>query len=343
MNRYVLTCATSASAFNAGSKAPADVNKILADDGCVILENRYMLQNRILRLPMILITPLLFTFRIRPGSQLIFQHPYDTAHTAIRLMNRILLVLLRPKKVTTTVLIHDIEAKRFPGKNLSAEIRLLNSFDMVAVHSPEMKDFLLLEGLSSKCRVMGFFDYLVTKTNTLPREKDGGICFAGNLGKSIFVSHVGDVKGVEIHLYGSEPLSLPESSSVTYEGRFAPDDLSSLKGGWGLVWDGDSIDRCTGVLAEYLSLNSPHKASMYVCAGLPLIVPAWSAASSVVRQRNLGITITSLKDISTQIAAVSDEEYASMKESVALYARTLMSGTHVLSALSPHMFHIQKI
>jgi len=343
MKRYVLTCATSASAFNAGSKAPADVNRILADDGCVILENRYMLQNRLLRLPMILITPILLAMRVRPGSQLIFQHPYDTAHDAIRMMNRILLFLVGFKNVSTAVLIHDIEAQRFPGKDLKSEVALLNSFDLVVAHSPEMRDLLVHNGLVSKCRIMGLFDYLVTRDNTLPRSKDGGVCFAGNLDKSVFVSHVGEVRGIDIYLYGSAPTSLPGCDGVTYEGRFAPDDLSSLKGGWGLVWDGEAIDCCQGIMGDYLTINSPHKASMYLCAGLPLIVPAWSAVATVVRQRGLGIVVTSLKEMSAHISLVTDEEYAAMKEAVWIYSRTLKSGTHVLSSLSPDLFHIQKI
>lgn len=343
MNRYVLTCTTAASAFNAGSKAPADVNRILADAGCTILENRYMVRNRLLRLPMILVTPVMLALRIKPGSQLIFQHPYDTAHNAIRVMNRILLVLLKPKKVSTAVLVHDVEAMRFQKKDINAEARLLNRFDMVVVHSPRMHERLLIAGLSVRCRVMGLFDYLVSSPNVMPRERDGGVCFAGNLGKSVFVSNISEVKGVDIHLYGAEPSSLPQCPRVTYEGRFAPDDLSGLQGGWGLVWDGDSIDSCQGALGEYLSVNSPHKASMYICAGLPLIVPAWSAVAREVEARNLGIAVSSLRDMAARISMVTEEEYAAMKESVAAYARTLMAGAHVRASLSPNMFHMQKI
>ncbi len=136
---------------------------------------------------------------------------------------------------------------------------------------------------------------------------------------------------------------MPESPDVTYEGRFAPDDLSGIKGGWGLVWDGDAIDRCEGYLGEYLTFNSPHKASMYICAGLPLIVPEWSAVAAIVRQRGIGIVITSLRDMAMRISDVSEEEYESMRRAVGSYARALTSGTHVLASLSPSMFHVQKI
>lgn len=343
MERYVMTCDTSASAFNAGGKAPSDVNRILEGAGCRILRNDYMLRNRILRLPLIVITPLIQSFKIRRGSQLIFQHPYDTAHDAIRMMNRILMFLLWYKKVSTAVLIHDVESIRFQEKNIRDEVDLLNEFDLVVAHSPEMKNMLVRNGLTSECRVMGLFDYLVSKTCTLPRRKDAGVCFAGNLDKSVFVSHVDSINGLGIHLYGSKPSSMPETPNVTYEGRFAPDDLSEIKGGWGLVWDGDAIDRCEGCLGEYLTVNSPHKASMYLCAGLPLIVPSWSAVASVVRMRGLGIVVASLGDIEARVAAVSDEEYGRMRQAVDAYARTLMSGAHVLASLSTNMFHMQKI
>lgn len=334
MERYVMTCDTSASAFNAGGKAPSDVNRILEGAGCRILRNDYMLRNRILRLPLIVITPLIQSFKIRRGSQLIFQHPYDTSHDAIRMMNRILMFLLRHKKVTTAVLIHDVESIRFHEKNLRDEVDLLNKFDLIVAHSPEMKALLVRNGLSSECRVLGLFDYLVSAGNNMPRTRDGGVCYAGNLSKSRFLSCLPDIAGLEFYLYGTECDGLLKSSNIRYEGRFRSDDLSSLKGGWGLVWDGSFSSRAEGDLSDYLAYNSPHKTSMYVCAGMPVIVPTWSAVADIVKEKNLGIVISSLCDLPEALHAVSEDEYAAMLESVERQADDLKNGRQILHALS---------
>ena len=332
MHGYLMTCSTGASAFNAGAKAPADINAILAREGFDVLTNNYMLRNRKFRLPLILITPLAQSVRIRRGSQLFFQHPYDTAHDAIKVMNKILLRLLRCKNVTTVVLVHDIESIRFGEKPLADEVALLNSFDTVIAHSPAMKSLLEANGLKVPCKVLGLFDYLVTKTNVQPRTRDGGVCYAGNLEKSTFISALVDV-AIPFHLYGSASSNIPVCKNVAYEGRFASDDLSSLKGGWGLVWDGDGMTRCSGTLGDYLAYNSPHKASMYLCAGLPLIVPSWSAVASIVRDNGLGIVVDNLKQVQESIASITEDEYKSMLVAVSAYADDLMHGRHILEVI----------
>ena len=57
----------------------------------------------------------------------------------------------------------------------------------------------------------------------------------------------------------------------TYFGSFLPDELpAALEGGFGLVWDGDSAETCSGVFGEYLRYNNSHKASLYLASGFPL-------------------------------------------------------------------------
>ena len=43
----------------------------------------------------------------------------------------------------------------------------------------------------------------------------------------------------------------------TYFGSFLPDELPvALEGGFGLVWDGDSAETCSGVFGEYLRFTT---------------------------------------------------------------------------------------
>ena len=331
-HRYLMTCRSGKSALNALSKAPADVSEILSREGFEIIVNDYLLRNRILRIPLVLITPLIQAARIKRGSLLLYQHPYDTEHKAIRTMNGILRSLLRGKDVKTSVLVHDVDSVRFHETSLQEEVAILNSFDSVIVHSSNMKSLLMENGLTSPCRILGLFDYLYSEGNTQPRSRDGGVCYAGNLEKSTFLKDIHKI-GIPCCLYGACPPSIPAAENVRYEGRFAPENLSSLKGGWGLVWDGESIDGPEGRLGEYLRYNSPHKASMYVCAGLPLIVPSWSAIADTVRKNNLGIVVRSLTDIKSAVDAVSQEAYDAMVASLSEYAGVLSDGGHIKAAL----------
>ena len=57
-----------------------------------------------------------------------------------------------------------------------------------------------------------------------------------------------------------------------------------MEGNWGLVWDGNSIDTCSGNFGEYLRLNAPFKFSLYLAAKRPVVVWRESAMAEYVRK-----------------------------------------------------------
>ena len=50
-----------------------------------------------------------------------------------------------------------------------------------------------------------------------------------------------------------------------------------MEGSFGLVWDGISVETCAGVYGEYLKVNNPHKTSLYLASGIPVII--WKEAA----------------------------------------------------------------
>ena len=84
------------------------------------------------------------------------------------------------------------------------------------------------------------------------------------------------------------------------------------EGGWGLVWDGTSIDTCEGDLGQYLRLIASHKLSLHLVMGIPVIVWKESAEADFVVREGLGIAVASLKELPERIAAISDEAYSQM-------------------------------
>ena len=123
------------------------------------------------------------------------------------------------------------------------------------------------------------------------------------------------------------------NDNIQYKGFFSNDDIAGIEGTWGLVWDGDSIDGCTGRMGEYLRYNAPFKLSLYLAKGLPVIVWSESAMAKYVEEYKLGITVRSLNDIYDAVRSLSAEQLNDIKEGVAEYSRKVKHGKQLEQAL----------
>ena len=98
--------------------------------------------------------------------------------------------------------------------------------------------------------------------------------------------------------------------NVEYKGSFKPNEIPyKLDGSFGLIWDGNSIDTCAGSVGEYMKYNNPHKLSLYIASGLPVIVWKQAAVAKFVEDNNIGFTVNSLKEIADQIDKLTEEDY----------------------------------
>lgn len=60
---------------------------------------------------------------------------------------------------------------------------------------------------------------------------------------------------------------------VDHKGYTRSDDLiATAEGEYGLVWYGSSLEGGVGPEGEYLQYNAPHKLSLYIRCGLPVII-----------------------------------------------------------------------
>ena len=130
----------------------------------------------------------------------------------------------------------------------------------------------------------------------------------------------------EYLLYGLPAMPEKIAENVKYMGKFHPDDISDIKGDWGLVWDGDSIATCSGSLGEYLKFNSSHKLSLYIAANKPVIIWSESSLKDFVLDNRLGICVSSLDEIGSEIAKLTEEEKKAMKESISDFSHRLRHG-----------------
>lgn len=233
-------------------------------------------------------------------------------------------------------LIHDISGLQYPDKVdagfLQRELERFNRTDGLIVHNDQMQKWLQRHHVSVPMVKLKVFDYL----SYSPMQKDipyeGSVCFAGGLGGATFlqklrISH-------PVHIMGPNRLkNYPES--VIYDGQFLPDELSShLLQNFGLVWSGNSTDTCTGNLGQYLKYNNPHKVSLYLSNGIPIIIWNQAALANFIRENKLGITVKSLNDLDDTLNKLSVNEYREMKNNAKKVGQQIQTGKFIVDAVN---------
>lgn len=124
------------------------------------------------------------------------------------------------------------------------------------------------------------------------------------------------------------------AEGATVCGNVAPEEfIENARGDFGLVWDGAQLDACTGPMGEYLRVNTPHKCSFYLRAGLPLIVWSRSAMAAEVTRLGIGIAVDTLEGLGKRLDAVGDAEYEAMRRAVASVAEDIAAGRQLRRAL----------
>jgi hypothetical protein len=115
-------------------------------------------------------------------------------------------------------------------------------------------------------------------------------------------------------VYGIVPENLKqgvEAKSLFFKGSIKPEELPLIiEGSFGMVWDGDSILSCSGPMGEYLKYNTPHKLSLYLAAGLPVLVWDKSAMAKWVSDQGVGILVSSWQDAIDKIKQIDEAQYA---------------------------------
>lgn len=248
-------------------------------------------------------------------------------------MDHALKILRKRSSAKIVLLVHDIESLRMSADHpefLAAEIRRFNSVDGLIVHNQAMADWLSNQGVTVPMSQLQLFDY-VNPQRLITDATSSNVCFAGNLRKAQFLNDV-PFKQVQVDVFG-DGLILTNSQLIDH-GSKSPDELPKyLTDRFGLIWDGDSADTCSGEYGEYLKYNSPHKASLYLSSGLPVIVWSQSALAPVVESLGVGFAVDSLADIEPMLNELSEAEYLDMKHAALDTAKKLRSGQMIESAV----------
>lgn len=320
---------TYAKANHAGPKARMDAEKIMLDSGYL----EYVL------------TESQKNNNLNQNDIIIFQFPllWQSLKKQIRMK------FLKKRNFKAYLLIHDIESLRNKKIKSFSDFKysivyflqnktVLERVDGIIAHNDKMKSELVKMGISKEKIVpLEIFDYLIPNFNGDKNYDKDKILLAGNfdIRKTRYARELPEKPEFEIYGINFEDENLP--NNVHYKGAFTPDELPNhLQGGFGLVWDGDSAHTCSGLYGEYLKINNPHKASLYLASGFPIIVWKQSALADFVRNNNCGILVNSLFEIAETLKSISEGEYQELIKNSKRIGEKIRQGHYLKTALEKY-------
>ena len=277
--------------------------------------------------------------RLEKGDMLFLQYPMKKFYYMACL-------LAKWKGASVVTVIHDLGAFRRHKLTAEGENRRLSRTDFLIVHNPTMEQYLRRHGFRGGIHCLQIFDYLspsAVRTATAAEARRGEaswrLVYAGNLGRwrNAFLYRVPAIAdGWTMDLYGRgfEPEATGDKT-LTYHGFIDSDDfIAGIEADFGLVWDGDSTEECTGDWGEYLRINDPHKTSFYLRAGIPVIVWSQAAMAPFIEQAGVGIAVDGLSHIRERLDSISPADYALMKHNAELMGTRLAEGYYIHQGLA---------
>ena len=311
------------------NKAKQDIDEICRREGFVNLTRRNFGSGGLGRFVTKLMSVASILWRMRRGDTLFLQYPMKKFYYMA-------CTLTKWKRGRVVTVIHDLGAFRRHKLTPEGENRRLSKTDFLIVHNPTMRDYLLEHGYKGGIHCLQIFDYLSANrpASYATPHAPWRVVYAGNLARwrNEFLYHLDAVmQGWQLDLYGK---GFDEGASpapgLHYHGYMASDDfIARAEADFGLVWDGDSLDECTGDWGEYLRINDPHKTSFYLRAGIPVIVWSQAAMAPFIREQQVGIVIDGIRQLDDRLAALSADDYRQMRRNAEAMSSRLNEGYYV--------------
>ena len=271
-------------------------------------------------------------------SILVLQHPFRRRQLG---RFRFLKKLKKQKKVHIVSLVHDVELIRniYELSFYQKEFRQMLAYsDQIIVHNAKMKEWFIDYGVEKERLIdLEVFDYL----NQEPLDKkiafSPSIVIAGNLSpeKSPYIYKLEDLAPLSVELLGINYEPKRKSNNIHYKGAFPADEVpAQLNHGFGLVWDGDELSSCSGATGNYLRYNNPHKLSLYLSSGLPVVVWSQAAVADFVKRNQLGLVVDSLYDLQTILNKITEEEYLTFCSNIKKVMQSMQKGDYLKRAVN---------
>lgn len=341
--KYTRLCYISRDYYNltsAGNKAKVDTEDTLTEIGAINLGlHRTVMNNKVFAFFLNLISILRACILIKKGDLLFLQYPIKKYFTFICTIARI-------KGAKTISLVHDIGSIRTHRLTPQQEVKRLSHSDYILATNSKMKEWLLNHHMQKPIEGLGLWDYRAPyfnqhgATSTIHPIR---IAYAGaiHVRKNPFLTQLSKVlKHWNLIIYGNKQglSGWVENSHITYKG-FTPSEefIRTVDADFGLVWDGDSLDTCSGVFGDYLRWNTPHKVSFYLRAGLPVIIWKEAAVTPILEKEGVCIAITTLQELEEKLKELTSDDIAKLKQNAKRLAERLNQGYFLRQALDIYL------
>lgn len=332
----------------AGPKAPNDIYKLTKEyNGKEIIFNPFPVnKGRLYQKAWLLSKGVMQWMKVfssaKEGDVVVYQHPTY----GIGLNAKLIPLIQKHKKAKFIAVIHDLESLRMgvqKGVEHNQELtdaadnKVLRCFDKIICHNDFMKKYLIEKGFEEdKLVSLEIFDYLTDAQ--MNDQVTDGLAIAGNLskGKSTYIYELLKTNpNYKLNLFGPNfDKSIELGGKIEYFGSFKPEVLpGELRGKFGLVWDGESLETCSGNTGNYLRYNNPHKTSLYLASGVPVIIWKEAAIARFIEENNAGVVVGSLLEIENVLNNISEEEYAQIKKNAKEIGAKLREGYYYKKAL----------
>ena len=320
---------------SAGNKAKTDNEDTLVEMGAINLGLPRSIRNsKILAFFLDLIGIIRACILLKKDDVLFLQYP-------VKKYFSFLCHIAHLKGARTVSLIHDLGSFRRKKLTIQKEINRLSNSDYIIASNEKMKGWLEEHGLQKPVGALGLFDY--RSESKCPEEvterEQVKVVYAGALSmkKNSFLIELSKaLNHWQLLVCGNKEglQGLQNNPLITYQG-FVPSEefIKHIDADFGLVWDGDSLDGCSGEYGQYLKWNSPHKVSFYLRAGLPLIIWKEAAVASIIEKAGAGITISSLEELDDKLAHLTPEQKKEMKKQAVNMAQKLNKGGFLQESL----------
>ncbi len=321
---------------SSGNKAKTDNEDTLVSLGAVNLGlKRSYHKSKISTFFLDLMGIMKYSLTVRPNDIIVLQYPVKKYFTFI-------CIVAKMRGAKTISLIHDLGSFRRKKLTVAEEIKRLSFSDYVIASNEKMKEWLSNHGFSNELGALGLFDY--RSSSESPTDHTSFPCrrvvYAGALAmrKNSFILDMSSIiQSYQLHIYGNRDglNGIKDSRDIIFHGFSPADDfIESVDADFGLVWDGDSLDSCTGSFGAYLQYNSPHKVSFYLRAGLPIIIWRKAAVADIVQKEGIGICIDSIDELNTILPNITDEQMQRMRDNVKRVSDRLKNGYYLSTAIN---------
>lgn len=334
---YISRCYAGVS--SAGSKAKTDVEDILESMGAVNvgLARRFR-SGKVYAFIYNMCSVVRYLFSLRRGDCVVLQYPVKKYYAFLCRVAH-----WRGAKVVT--LVHDLGSFRRKKLTVEQEMSRLSQGDYVIATNAVMREWLQQQGLTLPMGSLDVWDFLggAQPRARLPYANRKRVLYAGALGhrkNSFVVEWAAMQRNYDLHIYGDYArYATSLAGEYLYCHDFMPHEafISQVQAHYAVVWDGGSVDCCEGDFGAYLQYNTPHKISMYLRTGIPLVVWSGAAMAQFVAENGVGIVVDSLRELDALLSEIDENLWLTMCDNVAEVSSRLQEGYYLRRAVDEAM------